>query len=62
MSWRRHHDLSDVVERGLRLGRFGIDACLSGIEGLPRVRDTVARAMEEPEGGKEEGADGQREG
>ena len=37
MAWRRHHDLSDVVERGLRLGLFDIDACLSGIEGLLRV-------------------------
>ena len=36
MAWRRHHDLSDVVERGLRLGLFEVDAYLSGIEDLLR--------------------------
>jgi hypothetical protein len=37
VAWRRHHDLSDVVERGLRLGLFDIDAYLNGIEGLLRL-------------------------
>ena len=36
MAWRRQHDLSDVVERGLRLGLFDVDAYLNGIEGLLR--------------------------
>ncbi len=34
VTWRRRTDLSDVVERGLRLGLFGVDAYLSGIDGL----------------------------
>jgi len=37
VSWRRHEDLSDVIDRGLRLGLFEVDAYLSGIEGLLRL-------------------------
>ncbi|MEJ2289392.1 MAG: hypothetical protein P8Y02_12280, partial [Deinococcales bacterium] len=37
MTWRRHHDLSKVIERGLDMGLYDLDGLLKGIETMLRV-------------------------
>jgi hypothetical protein len=37
MTYRRHHDLSDVIDRGLRLGLFDLADLLQGTEGMLRL-------------------------